>query len=273
MEGLDKSGSKVRVELASLKGNILAYPESDANFPESWIQRQSRWTALLQDATNPIVAKLLASVENRMAALDAVALEGLTDPDALAWEKQMGEFEVLLKSGPVPNPEYAQAQQAIQEATGKIQGQQAMGVPAQPQEIQAIQQMEQQLQTIPPEVSSVPIRDTDNHEVESACCSAKINGPEGRKLADGNEQDRLAFQNLTLHFSEHKAKVEAKAELPKPPSISINLKDLPPDSAAKLLQAVGLEATGPEVVQNREFGAELKKASHPMGGPVPGIQR
>lgn len=272
VEGLDSAGSKVRVELADLKGNILAYPESDANFPESWVQKQSRWEQLLQDANSQLVQKLMSTIHNRRLAVQGIGIEGLKDPDEDAYEKQMGEFEILLKTGPVPNPEYQQAKQAIAESAAKIQGQQGIGVQAQPQDIQGIQQMEQKLQQIPLEVSSVPIKDTDNHEVESVCCLEKINSPDGRKLADGTAKERLAFQNLTLHYQEHSAKIKATPELKGlPKGLTANLKDMPADAAANLLTATGLETKGSDVVLSKEFSAELKKTSHVTGGPVPGM--
>jgi hypothetical protein len=264
----------VRVELADLKGNILAYPESDANFPETSIQKRSRWEALMQDASNPLMQKLMTSIHNRMLALEeGVQLPGLKDPDAAGYEKQMGEFEILLKSGPVPNPEYLQAQQAVQESMQQIQAQQAIGSPANEQQIMGIQQMEQQLQSIPPQVSSVQIRDTDNHAAEAEACLEKINSPEGRKLADGTEQDRLAFANLTLHYNEHEAKIEKPQQLHDlPKGISANLKDMPPDAAANLLTDAGLETKGTDVVQTKEFNAELKKSGKIGGPPIPGTQ-
>ena len=274
VEGLDVSGSKVRVELVDLKGNILAYPESDANFPESSIQRRSRWETLMQDATNPLLQKLLSSIENRRLAIEeGIQLPGLKDPDSDAYEKQMGEFEILLKSGPVPNPELAQAQAAVDETVGQVQSRQSVGVQATPEEMQAIQAMEQQLQAIPPMISSVPIRDTDNHAVEAECCLAKINSPEGRKLADGNEEDRAAFENLVLHYQEHSAKIKPDPALKGlPKGLTANLKDMPPDAAANLLTATGLETKGTDVVQTKEFNAELKKSSKVTGPPVPGME-
>ena len=273
IEGLDSGGTKIRIELTELKGNILAYPESDANFPESWVQKQSRWTQLLTDANNAFVQKLLANIANRRAALNAIALEGLKDPEADSWDKQMGEFEILLKTPPVPNPDYTKAQAAIAETAQMIQAKQSTGIPATPQEIQSIQQMEQQLETITPLVSSVRVKDTDNHAVEAECCLDKINGPEGRKMADGTLQERLAFQNLSLHYAEHKAKIPSPPaeikDLPK--GFSAPIDKLPPDAAATVLTSVGAETKGPDVVQNREFNAEIRKSSKVGGPPVPGI--
>lgn len=264
-------GKAVRVELGELKGNVLAYPESDANFPESWVQKQSRWMTMLQDAANPFMAKLMGAVQNRMAALEAIALEGVKDPDADSWEKQMGEFEILLKSGPVPNPALVQPQQMLAEATERIQGLQRMGNPANPQDIQALGQLQKQVDAIPPFISSVPIKDTDNHEVEAECCLEKINCPEGRKFGSGTPDEQKSFENLTLHYQEHKAKVEPKPTMVGlPKGVSLNLKDAPPDAMANALKDTGLETSGQDVVQTREFNAELRKTSRVGGGPVPG---
>ena len=273
VEGMDVGGKKIRVELADLKGNIIAYPESDANFPESWVQKQSRWTALLADANNALMTKLMTSISNRKAAIDAIALEGLKDPDAASYDKQLGEFEILLKTPPTPNPDYVKAQQAIQEVADQIQAKQSAGQMAQPQEIQAIQQMEQQLQSIPQLVSSVPVRDTDNHAVEAEACLEKINGADGRKMADGTAEERLEFQNLCLHYAEHKAKIPTPPQPIKdlPKGFSAPIDKLPPDAAANILTSVGAETKGADVVQNREFSAEIRKSSKVGGPPVPGM--
>src|SRR5438046_5602009 len=148
----------------------------------------------------------MTSIENRRLAIqDGIALEGVTDPDVDSYEKQLGEFEILLKTGPVPNAEYQKAQQAIQAAAQKIHMNQAGGIPAADADMQQVAQMEAELQNIPPLVSSVPVKSTDNHEAESAACIKRINSPEGRKLSSGTAKERLAFSNLTLHWQEHTA--------------------------------------------------------------------
>lgn len=273
IEGMDKTGTKIRIELANLKGNIMAHPTDEANFPESWVQRQSRWQQILMDAaTNPMLTQLLASIPNRMKALDVVGLD-LADPDAAGYEKQMGEFEILCRTGPVPNPAYLQLQDQLAQAQTVLQNQQGLGVMVGPQDLQRIAQLEQQLQATPPEVSTVPVKDTDNHMAEATATLEKINSPEGRRLANGTPEEQAAFQNLTLHYQEHKAKAPAPppaGALPK--GVSLNLKDAPPDAMADALKNVGLEAQGGDVVQTREFQAELKKTSKIGGGPVPGTQ-
>ena len=274
IEGSDAAGNKVRVELADLKGNVLAYPESDANFPETSIQKRSRWMELAQDVNNVLSQKLMTSIRVRHKAIEeGIQLPGLEDPDWDGYEKQMGEFELLLKMPPVPNPDYVQAKQALDDATNKIKASQMAGTPAAPPDLQTIQQMEQQLQSIPPLISSVPVKETDKHEAEAEACLDKINSADGRKLADGNQEEKEAFANLTLHYFEHKAKIEPKptmAGLPK--GISLNLKDAPPDAMANALKDTGLETSGQDVVQTREFNAEIRKSSKVGGPPVPGVE-
>lgn len=273
IEGMDESGSKIRVELANLKGNVLAYPESDANFPESWIQRQSRWQQIIADAMNPFVQRLMGKISNRLSAVQALAIPGVEDPDKAGYEKQMGEFEVLLSMAPLQNPEYQQAEAAIQESQQMIAAKQEQRIPASDQDIQVLQQMEQKLQTMPQYISTVPVKDSDNHAAEAEACLDRINSPEGRKLADGDDKDRSAFMNLTLHWQEHKAKIPPPLALnPLPKGVTANLKDMPPDASAKALQAIGLESSGQDVVAHQEFSAELKKSTK-IGGPaVPGME-
>ncbi len=274
IEGMGDGGEKIRVELVELKGNVLSYPEADANLPETGTQRESRFRELMQDQNNALFTKLMSSARNRIAAVKAARLEGIKDPDQDAYEKQMGEFEVLLNSGPIPNPEYIQAEQAIEESKTQIAAR--MGVNSRPslQELQAITEMQQQLQSIPQLISSVPIKDSDSHTIEAECCLDKINSPEGRGLADGTEKEQAAFQNLTLHWQAHVAKIPPDTTLKDfPRGLTATVKDLPPDAAATALTAVGLETKGPDVVQNKEFSSELRK-SEKIGGPtVPGTQQ
>lgn len=260
--GTDKADNRIRIALSELKGSICAYPEEDANFPESWTQKQQRYQQMIADSVNPIVARFLTNLSNLRLARDMAGFGEFKIPEADCYEKQMGEFELLLAQSPLPNPAYAQAQQALQAEFQRLQAQQAMGVIIQPQEIQQLAQAQQQLQAIPQLISSVQVDEqNDNHAVEAQACQDFINDASGRRLKYGTEKQKLGLENLKLHRQEHLALIKPEGQLPKPPSVSISYKDLPPEPAAKLLTDVGLQTTGPEVVQTREYQAALKRES------------
>lgn len=264
-------GQSLRVELADLKGNVLAFPEENATFPESWVQKQQRYQEILMDAQNPLVQAILAEPRNLRIARDAIGIQGFEIPQADSYEKQMGEFELLLKTGPLPNPAKMELQQQMEALTAQHQQQAASGF-ANPQVEQMLQQASQQLQSMPDMISSVQIDvDTDDHAAEEKACLDWINRPEGRRMRDGTPQEREAFQNVRLHMLEHREAKEAKqaksSQMQKPPSFSANYKDMPPDAQAALLQSQGLPASPDSTLENREANAAIKKSSK-VGGPT-----
>ncbi len=252
------NGEALRIELAELKGGTQAYPEEDSNFPESWVQRQSRYQQLLiESRQNPALGALLELPANMKTARDLAGFGDLIVPAAEAYEKQLGELSLLLHGQPQPNPQWAQLEQ-------QIVMMQQMGIQPPPE-------LMQQMQAIPQEISSVPIDEaTDEHAIEASACKDWINSPPGRKMRNGNAQDRAGFQNVRLHFLEHQAAAAKgqKPQLPKPPSLAINFKDLPPEAAAEVLQAEGIGGDAQDVLQSREAQALIKKSSK-VGAHLP----
>jgi len=161
----------ISIELSDLKGNVLSYPEEDANFPESWNQRQARYQQLLLDApTNPLVMKLLALPKNLKAAKDAIGMAEFEIPEADAYDKQLGEMDVLLATGPNPNPQKVQLQEQLKAQQDEQVKEARLGIAANPQNGQFLQAMQQQIQQLPDFISTVPIdKETDNHDAEAAC--------------------------------------------------------------------------------------------------------
>lgn len=250
-------GNKIRVELSELKGNILAYPEQDANFPETWSQIQTRYQMILQDASNPLVAKLLSRAKNLRIAANAIGIDRFEVPEADAYDKQLGEFDILLRTAPMPNEKKIKLAEEIAQAARNPEI-----PPAQ------LQQAQQELQQMPDMVSTVPVDpQVDLNEAESEACGDWLNSPDGRKFKNGTQKQRSAWQNVRLHKLEHDAFIKPPVDM-KPPSWSVNFKDLPPDAAAKILEKAGLEdqPSGAEVTQTREFQALIKKSSK-VGGP------
>jgi len=246
----------VIIELNDLKGNVLCFPESDTSFPESWTQRQQRFTALLQDSKNPVIQTLLQLPNNLRVAKDAVGLTDFEIPQADSVDKQRGEFEVLMKTGPVPNPKLQQAQQLMQSAQMK-------GAPP-----EALQQAEQMIQQIPPEVSTVPVDpDWDDHEAEAATCGQFINSPTGRKMKNGTPEEQAGLANIALHGMEHKALIKAPQPQQKPVSEQISLKDLPPEGQQQMAAQAGIQIT-PQQVAARAIAEKPPAPIVQPGGPI-----
>lgn len=246
----------VIVELNDLKGNVLCFPESDTSFPESWTQRQQRFTALLQDAKNPVIQALLAIPNNLRVAKDAVGLTDFEIPQADSVDKQRGEFEVLMKTGPVPNPKIQQGDQLLQSAEMK-------GAPP-----EILQQAQQQIQQLPPEVSTVPIDPQyDDHASEFATCQQFINSPTGRKMRNGTPEEQAGFQNIRLHGLEHQALIPPPKPQEKPPAEQISLKDLPPDGQVQMAAQAGIKLD-PKEVAAKAIADKPPAPMIPSGGTI-----
>lgn len=253
----------IRVEMSELKGKCLARPEANANFPETWSQKQFRLTQLLQDVNNPVIAKILEHPMNLKLAKEAVGIEGFTVLDAEGYEKQLGELEELRHGAPLPNPQF---QQAMQNAQGLLAQAQTN-----PDMLEAAQQALQAAEQIPPLVSSVQIDvDFDQHAAELQCCVDFLNGCDGRRMKNGTAREREGFANVRLHAMEHKAQIKAPAPEVKPPHISMNYRDLPPASAAQALELANVPASPTAVAGERMASTQLKRMGKtPFGTGAP----
>jgi hypothetical protein len=227
-------GETIRLEVNNLKANILCFAESDENFPETHTAKQNRLMGVFQDsAKNPQLQEVLYNASNLEFFVSMAALTELYIPPVAYRNKQLGEFEILLKSGPNPNPAVFEGQKKIEMLTSQ-------GVdPA------LLQQAQQQLAAMPPEVSTVEVDDkVDDSFTEAETCLQWLNSPEGRKE---KRQNPNGYRNLRLHYLEHQAISAAKsaANAPsttKPPSQSINLKDLGPGERAQMLSEVNIKS-------------------------------
>ena len=278
---------RVQAQMKDLKmGSAIARADGTANFPNTWGERQRTWNRLVNEApANPILQSWLADPRN-IAAMREFLPKNMVLPGVDAVEKQQGEFDVILRTAPVDNPQYLQISQAIQQGMAEMQQMQAAGIPPDPQKMQLLQQAQQQLQQMPPQISSVPIRPTDNHAVEALVCNGMINGPEGRRLgASTDPKDQAIFQNLNLHFQQHDQQAKAQAlqnAKPVPPktSITVDPSKLPPQEQAAALQIAGIPADassiqGDQALQPHEIttkekgvgpsGAELERTTSVVG--------
>lgn len=273
VECLAKSGQNVirtvgkdsvLVETQDLKGNIHCFPETDENFPESWVQKQARMAVLIADAaTNPMLTAIVDDPNNLELLKNGMGLTEITIPQLASRDKQLGENEILLKSAPIPNPELMQAQQQLL----MLQQQALTGDPT---VMMAAEQASQQIAQIPPLISSVDIDpEIDDHATEAMTALSVLRSPKGRGLKSGTDAERQAYENLRLHYLEHKKLVPPPNQnMQKPVSQSINIKDLPPQEAAQLAGKAGIQANPQDFeIQDVQQAAEKHPAT-----PIPVVK-
>lgn len=253
------------IEMQSLRGDFVAVVDVDENIPSTWTEKQNRVSKILEGAaTNPFYQNMLKDPDNLELVAQAGGLKGLVIIELVSRDKQLGEIEMMLKTGPTPNPVYQELQNQIAQLTEQLAPiqQEAMtaaqsGAQPDPAHVQKGTELNQQLTQLKaqlaktrPKRSSVPLDedpDCEDHVTEAAVCFKYMNGTKGRALKDGEENDQLAFENIRLHFLEHNdvAKMKAANAPPvkgKPPSISISSKDLPAPELAAATQAAGIPA-------------------------------
>jgi hypothetical protein len=263
--GSDGRIQKLAIDPQDLKGNIRCFPDTDENFPESWVAQRAVWQQIIDMAAkNPVLAGLLNTPRNLRLAKDKVGVPELTIPGGDSSEKQLSEIMLLMQAAPIPNPQLQQMQmQAAQMAQGA-----QMGQPVDPN---AAMQLQQQMAQIPPMVSSIPIDpDLDDHASEMAEIKTWANSAEGIKARAENPD---GFQNVTLHFKEHQAAM-AQAQIPpaaKPPAESIKFSDLPPDGQQQMAQQAGIKldpnALAQSAEQDREDDLQVKMAKAANAAP------
>jgi hypothetical protein len=295
---------RLRVEMEEIQENLLAVAETDTNFPESWSEREERvWQLIQEMGTNPFIATIMGSPANARVIKDAARM-GLTIPAAESWEKQEGEFTILLSGKPQPNPKIIQLQQQIQLLTTKmeegeavIKQEMAQGLQPAPQAadgleaglktIQELTEQLQQLQQSAPLISSVPVRADGSEEdaIEMMCCLQKMISPEGRRMfASQIGAERAGFANLHLHWNEHQTAAKAIAkqnQQPVEPKVSITaaLDKMPPQWQATMLGKMDVavdpaaaEEMGPHLVTHEIKGTNAQGAEETVKTELSGKQ-
>jgi hypothetical protein len=241
VEGKRKQREDISVDIDKMTGDLLCYPETDENFPESYTQRSNKLLGLMQQASsNPVLAGILQQPDNQAYAKDAIGLEDLVIPGVESRDKQIHEIAELLASVPQPNPAFTQAKAMAAQAA---QSGQPMPPP------------------VPPVITSVPIDvDFDDHNIEYQECVSWINSAKGQEAKVSNPE---GYQNVRLHALAHKAQIDAaqqkaqqqqlmmmqakNAPSPEKPSESLSFKDLPPAGKIQLASQAGI-TLGPQDV-------------------------
>lgn len=237
---------RLTAEIAKLKlGTGIARADGTANFPQSWADREKKWAQVMSDQ-DPAMLPIKTDPRN-LAAMKEFAPKGMFLPGVSAVEKQRGEFDVLLKTPPQDNPKFIQLQQLIQQGTLAVQQEMAQGI-QDADKLNALDQAQQMLQSMPPMISSVPVLPTDDDATEALICLDYINSAEGRRLANSRDpQDQAFFENLNLHYQQHESNAAKKAQQnikPVPPKVSITVdpSKLPPQAESSALALVGIPA-------------------------------
>jgi hypothetical protein len=225
-----------------LKGNIKTFPDPDENIPESWAAQRAVWNSLLAMAEkNPVIAKIVTLPKNILVMKDKIGTPEITIPDAAAEEQQLIEIQELLESEPNPNPVYEQLQAVLAHV--------AQVMP------EALPLAQQKAQSVPPFISSVPIdKILNDHAVHMQAIKTYACEREGMKAAVEKPRGWL---NVQLHYQEHAAALAAQQQNqpPKPPSESINYKDLETvDAKIAMLKQAGIN------VDPTALKAEMDKA-------------
>lgn len=251
---------RLQAQISQLKmGTGVARADGTANFPESWADRQAAWAQVLSE---PAIMQSIATMDPRnLSAMKEFMPRGTVLPGVDAVDKQQGEFDVLLKTKPLDNPQFLKLQMLVQQGTQETQQKAATGIPIDPQEAQMLQQATQMLQSMPPKISSIPVRGdgSENDAVEALVCLGMMNSPEGRRLTlSKNPDEQLFFANLHLHWQQHSdsaAKMAAKNQQPIPPktSITVAADKLPPAEQVSALQKLGIAATEESIQQDDQL--------------------
>lgn len=228
-------GEVIQIEINDLKGNILCYAESDENFPETYTQKKNNFMQIFDAAAkNPQLGEVFFNGANLDFLRRMTALKEVYIPEATAYQKQLGEIELLAKGKMLPNPLKQQATEALKKFA-------TLGVD--PMELQ---QAQQQIAALPDLICSIQIdKEVDDHVTEMGACWQWLNMEEGRKT---KKNYRPGFDNVRQHYLDHQAAQQEKAAQAgggagKPPSVSIGYKDVAAtdlDASKQILQKAGI---------------------------------
>jgi hypothetical protein len=244
---------KLKIELSKLQGNVLVQPES-LEIPQTMAEQEEQLAGLLEQSGSVVLyQQIMADPRNVVTFMKMPTLKDLKNPIADAVEQQQGEFEILSRSGPIPNPKLAEIQQQIAAIEKQVMEGETHPEAQTPQGQQVMQQLEQQAQTLlqqlqqtTPLVSTVPVaQDTsENHMIHAAITLGMMTSPTGRKLKYGTPEQKAIFQNYDLHWKEHMAvakQLQPPKEMEFKGNVSIDPSKFPPQAQAEMFEAMGLQ--------------------------------
>jgi hypothetical protein len=261
-------GAKEKIEINpdDLKGNIRCFPDSDEAFPESWVAQRAVWTqAAAQADKNPVFQAIFSNVRNLMIAKDKMGIPELIIPGAESAIKQSSETMQLLQAAPTPNPAIARLQQSVPPSLATA--------PPEAQQM-AAQALQQKISSMPQVIPTVRVFRLDDDAAHMNAIETWATSSEGMRAQNENPD---GFANVMAHYDEHTAqqaqKAAAKAQPPesKPPSESINFKDLPIDGQVQLAAKGGIKLDAAKM-QAEDTQNKLAEAAKAQAGKVSGSQ-
>jgi hypothetical protein len=263
-QNLGPERGNVSVNTANLLGgNVLCYPESNPSIPETEEQKSLKITNMIEKAITapgtPFAAWVF-SPSNLAETASALRMKNYKVQGASSVTKQRCEFEKLLRGEPMPNPQVSQMQSSVEALGGKLQLAQQSGLQVPPEATQMLQQVQQQMQSLPQLVSTIPVAqdESENHVVEANECFEWLNSTEGQKFKFGTPTQQAGFENIHLHWTEHVTmlkKIAAQNQPPqKPPSesISVDPSKMPPNVAVQALAKLGIQSTPADFSQHAD---------------------
>ena len=273
-QGSDASASK-QVEIANIqKGNW--YANVDTSYPDTKSMKRAIFTSLMQLAEkSPAIMAMMNLPENQELFKEFVGIEGFEVPGASADLQQRREIEELLKSGPSePSPQEVQQavmQQLAQMAPAAIQAAQQQGLPSPPAPpLQVVEQMGQQATQAltKPTVPIDPVWDFHQQHIQTI-----QDWLASQDRFDEEAKGNFAgIENVKLHGMAHKQALQAATSPPqeKPPNVSINFSDLPPDGQIQAAAAAGIKLNPTIQAAERVAGhvAENAKPKPQPGAPT-----
>lgn len=272
VSGMIPGVGRVSVDYSALKaGEAYCFPEADSGYPESEAEKDLRLAEFVEAGGIPTVIAAAGGPQNFEAMNRVTKRFGVTIPGTNSVQKQQGEFEQLLKSGPQPNPAYIQAALQVQQITEQAQTEPDAQTP---EGQRGLQQVQEQLQQIPQLLPSVPVEQdaSVDHNIEALICFDKMNSEDGQKLK--REQPPI-FQNLQLHWQGHMDMAAKLSPPPAPPvvkpSVTVAVDKLGANAqVAMLKQEYGLEVSPDDVVPSTDVHeiSEEKEGVDAQGVPV-----
>lgn len=255
------SGSAVdtskEIEISNIQqGNW--YAEVDSSYPDTKAMKRAIFTSLVEmSAKSPAIAAMLQLPENLELFKEFVGIDNFEVPGASADLQQRREIEELLKSGPnQPTSQEIEAAivQMAQKAAASIQPGSPLPPPPNPQ------QVAQSLQT--PTVPIDPVWDFHQQHIQTIqdwlASQARFD-----EDAKGNVE---GIENVKLHGMAHKQALQAEQQPPqeKPPSVSINFSDLPPDGQVQAAAAAGIKLN-PTLMAAKAVAENVAQPKTPPG--------
>lgn len=274
--GTMEDGSSVSIDPNLLKGNVVCYAEYDSSFPETWRERETRWTEVVAGApTNPFYAALLQDPANLRALADNVRMGEMRIPGEESVKKALGEIDQLKQQTPLPNPQKLQIESKLEQAKTGMQADQMRGMIIPPEAPQMIAQLEQLAQGMPDMISSIQVAqdESENHAVEAQVCFNWLNDEEGVKFKNGTSQEKAGWLNVYLYWQGHTAMAKKFAPGPQtqPPRISIPFDKIPPSAQTAALAKAGIPATPDQMQQKQLIDTQHKIAEKVVPKTVPDV--